>query len=186
MYVLIYIEHLKYIILKESPLYREWYWLNYNIRKLYRLGRQSPDPQLLASHPHHLYSITPRASNSNTENPQAQYLNWHTHFPCGDPRKLWCHYYLICLNWVLRGTVMPSTVWRSDYVRAQPQVGRTLRRGWISSYHWWSVTWILSNVPVGPMLSELGEIRTDLQHRGHWWLLTLSAIDESCTNLHGK
>ena len=50
-----------------------------------------------------------------------------------------CYYYFICLNWVPRCTV--PTTWQSDYMRTQPQDGWTLRRDWISSYHWWPVTW---------------------------------------------
>ena len=39
-------------------------------------------------------------------------------------------------KWVPKRTVMSSTVWQSDYVRAQPQAERALRCDWISSHHW--------------------------------------------------
>ena len=58
-------------------------------------------------------------------------------------------------NWVPRYTVAPSIDLKSDYVRAQPQAGRTLRQNWRP------VTG-----KVGPSLRN-GESRTDLQHRGH-------------------
>ena len=48
------------------------------------------------------------------------------------------HYDFICLNWVPRFTVMPSTVRESDWVQAQPQAGRALCR---NIHYWWPVTW---------------------------------------------
>ena len=91
-------------------------------------------------------------------------LRWHTH-----------EYYFICLNWVLRCTFMLSTLWQSDHVRAQSQAGRTLRRGWVSSHHWWPITWKLVK------LSEFGENRTDKQQRDYWRPLAWRDLDESCT-----